>query len=922
MTTDTDTIMKFGFEYETMLLFPRETSKRNLKKLIFDIRSQIPSWDRQDFLVEEIANMYNYVGHVSLYNYVNDKQNKQEWRVPRVPIKYLTLGVGEGADPYHNDKDAYTISLDGSVYMQQKRDRYTNFYCDLETFFDRGRVDVTNRPFCKKIAQYYLSLMASGEFSTPDGLTVGGEVPPWVQELILFLYDILNISIFAKVTESPAPRETIMDNTNMLEFWKLCAANDTIQNIIFTSEADKDVYTSEMLGLARSDENEFMQKVRKLVDEHNEKMPCTFEKIEIVSPVLKIDENFTTNIDRFMDLFDIKKPNKTDGSDEISTQTLANSLIIPLSFKLPTTECFYFHNSTSSCHVHVSPNIKLLGQEVNIFRAQPMTLCRVIYGWLLFEPVFFSLVPYWRRENDFCVPLRTILIKNLQRLSISSENDPWNKVWDNYSNFENSDDWKRIKTEAEPGNYDKLYTILLDSFQPDLKDDIKKVFTRGKNRYAAMNLLNAKHDGYGTVEFRIKHGSCDEIENMCFIRLFCKFVKYFVETSDMTTLTPEHLSLLKDLSFKPATAELRKSISKLATLPTTLYVMNNVINGMQGLELLLTTIGIEPALHDFFRRQFALVNQAEIQAYAGAESVARTTAQQAASALATLVTPIFAQGAVARDEMDVDTSEQNGQFAGGDASTLEESPIIQEETATDPLLPLPLEGGASSTLTGTRFPVFSYGSNSGKQLAQRTGAACLEPLPAYLNNWTRVFAGFSKFRQGGVASVYPLRGARVYGCVYELSKAEIDTLDGYEPGYSRAIKFVNVTLPDGKNKRVRAYVYVRDDQVYTHAPSLSYMQAIRAMLDDAKRAGTPRTKVHIRGVVLEDSGSGKKPHYAVKTYGHFFQNKVTMFKKPSVFKIDQERSSTTAMTPPKPKKNRKANNKPSPPGSPMNVDKA
>lgn len=947
-----DTLMKFGFEYETMLLFPTtlkdgKPDKHNLKRLIYDVRNSIPQWDRTDFMIEQIDGLFHYVGHVSLYNYVRHKGVKN--------AKYMTLGVGEGSDPYTNSKDGYyTISYDGSVNMQQKRSRYTNFYTDLETFFPRHLVDVTNHPFSKALAELYLKNLDDIE-EQPDPKPT--ELPPKIHELIFFLYDILTISVFSKVREAPESRENIMNYENMKKFWHKVHNNkeegfiDIFQKQVTIYGETKTIFESvpEKLELEPYLLNSFMKRVMNLVEQHQNKVARTFEKVEIVSPVLTMDREFSQTIDKFFTDFEVNHELEIAGQTLLETnfdsenktyiqpivpteydtvrqrEPQPKGVIIDKLYKIPTNKCFYFHNSASSCHVHVSANVNLFGQDVNIFRAQPVTLLKVIYGWFLFEPVFFSLVPYWRRENNYCNPLRTIIqdigdiskhkdidkkLSRLERIA-NSKFDNLFVIFPREVNTkdEQNSTWHFLLANSKQ-DYGKFYNdFILTYFQPN----DGSAFEKDKSRYAALNLANAKPDGYGTVEFRIKHGSTDPIENMCFIRLYCKFVKYFVE-SDASI--KGDLTILKDLAFINADRKLREKISGLRSLPTEMHVLNEVIPFMKGLEMLFDTIGLEEDLRHFFRRQFALVNQAQI--------AAMTEAATQAQELAQLVTPIFTTGAldVSAEPMDVENNPND--MAGGNALgvTMEETSVVQEESSVDSLDSVVQEedilatnlteeimaGGASTTLTGTRYPIFSYGSNSAKQLAERTGAKCLEPLPAYLNNWTRVFAGYSKFREGGVASVYPLKGARVYGRVYELSKDEIDILDQYEPGYSRTIKFVNVTLPSGKTRRVRAYVYVRDDQIYTHAPSLDYMQAIRTMLDDGRVKGSaPRTKVHIRGVVLEDSGSGKKGHYAVKTFGYFFRNKIQMFKKPMTFNIKPAATPKRSKRPQSPKKNVAAN---------------
>lgn len=141
--------------------------------------------------------------------------------------------------------------------------------------------------------------------------------------------------------------------------------------------------------------------------------------------------------------------------------------------------------------------------------------------------------------------------------------------------------------------------------------------------------------------------------------------------------------------------------------------------------------------------------------------------------------------------------------------------------------------------------LFSYGSNHVEQLGRRVGRAssAFVMSPAYLENYARIFAGNSRHWGGGVASVHPAKGKRVYGTVVEISTTELERLDAFEVGYTR--QRMEVFCQDSQTV-CKAYVYVRNDPLFIHPPSESYLQAIRKQLNDTARYH--RSKIMIRGV--------------------------------------------------------------------------
>ena len=125
--------------------------------------------------------------------------------------------------------------------------------------------------------------------------------------------------------------------------------------------------------------------------------------------------------------------------------------------------------------------------------------------------------------------------------------------------------------------------------------------------------------------------------------------------------------------------------------------------------------------------------------------------------------------------------------------------------------------------------LFCYGSNNPKQIYKRTGKdpTTYTPIPAYLPNHARIFCGYSKRWNGGVASVYPKKDIRVYGIIIDMSEDELHSMDEYETGYIRKIKYVvNIET----HKKMKCHVYMKTNYEFTALPSLKYINAIKTTL--------------------------------------------------------------------------------------------
>ena len=118
---------------------------------------------------------------------------------------------------------------------------------------------------------------------------------------------------------------------------------------------------------------------------------------------------------------------------------------------------------------------------------------------------------------------------------------------------------------------------------------------------------------------------------------------------------------------------------------------------------------------------------------------------------------------------------------------------------------------------------FAYGSNlNKKQMRER----CPDSKPMFiarLPNYKLVFAGWSRQRRGGVASIKPFRGERVLGAIYEVSEQCLRRLDKYESSYNR----MNVTVFDEDGDPIDAITYIKSQQSEETPPSKEYLAVIQ-----------------------------------------------------------------------------------------------
>jgi gamma-glutamylcyclotransferase len=125
---------------------------------------------------------------------------------------------------------------------------------------------------------------------------------------------------------------------------------------------------------------------------------------------------------------------------------------------------------------------------------------------------------------------------------------------------------------------------------------------------------------------------------------------------------------------------------------------------------------------------------------------------------------------------------------------------------------------------------FAYGSNINlRQMKERCPSSVFHSK-ATLKDYKLVFPFESSARWGGgVSGIKKENGDEVEGVVYEMTDADIKTLDGWETGYDR--EKIKVTTEDGRALDVWVYI-PKTDFKREYKPSKKYIETI---LEGAKQ---------------------------------------------------------------------------------------
>ncbi len=140
--------------------------------------------------------------------------------------------------------------------------------------------------------------------------------------------------------------------------------------------------------------------------------------------------------------------------------------------------------------------------------------------------------------------------------------------------------------------------------------------------------------------------------------------------------------------------------------------------------------------------------------------------------------------------------------------------------------------------------LFSYGSNNISQLAERLNKKIVktEIIPAYIEDYTRIFCFYSSKWNGSVASIYPDKHKLVFGSLIMLNEKELRKLDKFETNYIRKMIKVN----DNYFNKLNAYVYICNDTKFVKKPSVEYLNSIKTNIYESWKIKTERVPIYIK----------------------------------------------------------------------------
>jgi gamma-glutamylcyclotransferase (GGCT)/AIG2-like uncharacterized protein YtfP len=140
--------------------------------------------------------------------------------------------------------------------------------------------------------------------------------------------------------------------------------------------------------------------------------------------------------------------------------------------------------------------------------------------------------------------------------------------------------------------------------------------------------------------------------------------------------------------------------------------------------------------------------------------------------------------------------------------------------------------------------LFSYGSNNITQLSQRLKRKILksEIIPAYIEDYTRIFCFYSSKWNGSVASIYPDKYKLVFGSLIMLNEKELRKLDKFETNYTR--KMISVT--DNYFNKMNAHVYICNDTKFVKEPSVEYLENIKKNIYESWKIKTKYVPIYIK----------------------------------------------------------------------------
>ena len=455
----------------------------------------------------------------------------------------------------------------------------------------------------------------------------------------------------------------------------------------------------------------------------------------------------------------------------------------------------YWNNKNTSNHVHVSLNVAQDQTTNNLFnnKLDEDPALKIIMAWFYFEPLFLLCVGHWRRKNRYAKTLRHVVFDQLQSLDPTLSNN--------------------ILLRLGCGDYtlDNLHTFLkTKGIIVGEKHNLVINMFQGPTRYTALNLMNCLGGGHGTIEVRLKQGSSDTEENMMWLRLLGFFMVAAHNNPYITAALDDNTKNEFIKAFTVAESSQSQTFQLFGVQESVWanYTRFEIIDESQNKVLY--------SMLDIFKQFLLFGNNPDERKHVN------DVYNYWNNIINVVVDP--------KDRKDLNS-------------------IISPQQQTN-------TAGGSSRSPPTRSRnhyVFSYGSNSSVQIKERVGRNtknCV--LSAVLKNHCRTFAGWSARWGGAVASVVPCKGVNTYGSVFELTTSEINKLDTFEGGYDRVVKEVFIKTPEGTMQPIKAFVYVKQKNVYKKPPSAKYLEAIHTMLREGKRGH--KNKIMIRAL---DDATGK-----------------------------------------------------------------
>jgi len=126
--------------------------------------------------------------------------------------------------------------------------------------------------------------------------------------------------------------------------------------------------------------------------------------------------------------------------------------------------------------------------------------------------------------------------------------------------------------------------------------------------------------------------------------------------------------------------------------------------------------------------------------------------------------------------------------------------------------------------------IFAYGSNNKAQLEKRLNKKLnRNMIPAYIEDYTRIFCYYSSKWKGSVASLHYEKNAITLGSIINLTERELKILDTYESHYKR--KILNVY--DNNFNQIKAFVYICNYPTFVSYPSKAYLDAIHKNIKES-----------------------------------------------------------------------------------------